>query len=289
MDFRQCLLDLDDSKPRIHALADVIRRGIESGQIAVGEKLPTERQIAECTGFSRGTVRATLARLEKESYVQIRKGSGSYACAVPSKDVIRIAIFGTCLETLIDLKAQLDLLDQTENHLFLLESLTMAPNPVGFLQQYDLCLVPKHHYAQALAMGEECSSKLLAITTVATEDSFRQMISLDKNARIGIICRSNEFLATVKGTLVTYGFSSDNILSFFEMDYTTATYFPGGIDALISFSSAHVFMSHHFQFRNEEFLKKGGKMIPFVSVLDDACMQALKERIAKQREVNLSV
>ena len=287
MDFQQFLLDLDNNKPRIHALADFIRQSIENGQIALGEKLPTERQIAEKTGFSRGTVRATLALLEKENYVQIRKGSGSYVQAPPPKDMVRIAIFGTCLETLIDLKTQLDYLDRAENHLFLLESLTMAPNPAQFLQQYDICLVPKHHLAQLLAMGEAVVSKLLPINTIAAEESFRQMIALDVNCRIGIICRSNEFLATVKGTLVTYGFSSDNILSFFEMDYTTATYFPGGIDALVSFSAAHVFTNHHFQFRNEEFLQKGGKMIPFVSVLDDGCMQALEKRIAAQR--NLSV
>ena len=288
MDFQQCLLALDERKPRVHALADVIRQSIEGGQIAAGEKLPTERQIAEKTGLSRGTVRATLALLEKEHYVQIRKGSGSYVLTPPPKDMVRIAIFGTCLETLIDLKTQLDCLDRAENHLFLLESLTMAPNPAQFLQQYDICLVPKHHTAQVLAMEEAFASKLLPITTAAAEESFRQMVALDVNSRVGIICRSNEFLATVKGTLVTYGFSSDNILSFFEMDYTTATYFPGGIDALISFSSAHVFMSHHFQFRNEEFLEKGGKMIPFVSVLDDGSMQTLKERIAAQR-VSLSV
>jgi DNA-binding FadR family transcriptional regulator len=59
-------------------VADQIRSQIEHGRLAVGERLPGERELAEELGVSRPTIREALIALEVEGLIHIRMGSGVY-------------------------------------------------------------------------------------------------------------------------------------------------------------------------------------------------------------------
>jgi DNA-binding FadR family transcriptional regulator len=64
---------------RLHRqVADQIRALIEAGELALGAKLPAERDLAERFAVSRPTVREALIVLEVEGYIHIRMGSGVY-------------------------------------------------------------------------------------------------------------------------------------------------------------------------------------------------------------------
>lgn len=65
-------------------VADELRSVIESGEYAVGDRLPTERELSEQLGISRPTVREALIALEVEGRIRIRVGSGIYV-AKPSQ------------------------------------------------------------------------------------------------------------------------------------------------------------------------------------------------------------
>ena len=60
-----------------------LRSEIAAGKFHVGDKLPTEREIAERLGVSRATVRDALIMLELEGLVEVRKGSGIYLVQLP--------------------------------------------------------------------------------------------------------------------------------------------------------------------------------------------------------------
>ncbi|WEX08350.1 FadR/GntR family transcriptional regulator [Chelativorans sp. AA-79] len=62
-------------------VADQLRELIESGEYAVGDRLPTERELAERMGISRPTIREALIALEVQGHVRIRVGSGIYVTA----------------------------------------------------------------------------------------------------------------------------------------------------------------------------------------------------------------
>ena len=69
--------------PRLYRqVADQLRRLIDSGEYAVGARLPAERELAEKFGLSRPTVREALIALEVEGRIRIRVGSGIYVRAV---------------------------------------------------------------------------------------------------------------------------------------------------------------------------------------------------------------
>ena len=56
---------------------------IKGNSIALGQRLPGERRLAEMYGSCRNTIREALKNLEAQGYVEIRKRSG---CYVTSKD-----------------------------------------------------------------------------------------------------------------------------------------------------------------------------------------------------------
>lgn len=72
------MLPADPVLPRVSvvdACADHLRAAILSGQLAPGERLPPERQLAEQLGVNRVTLRSALARLASESLLAVRQGS----------------------------------------------------------------------------------------------------------------------------------------------------------------------------------------------------------------------
>ncbi|MDF0699333.1 FadR/GntR family transcriptional regulator [Rhizobium sp. MC63] len=67
-----------ESRRLYRQVADQIRLMIASGELAVGQRLPAERDLAEQLSVSRPTVREALIVLEVEGLINIRMGSGIY-------------------------------------------------------------------------------------------------------------------------------------------------------------------------------------------------------------------
>ena len=55
---------------------DQMRRSMETGQFRPGDRLPSERDLAEMLMVSRTTVRAAVAVLEREDLISVRRGRG---------------------------------------------------------------------------------------------------------------------------------------------------------------------------------------------------------------------
>ncbi|MBR1131064.1 FadR/GntR family transcriptional regulator [Bradyrhizobium iriomotense] len=71
-------LEAVEARRLYRQVADQLRSLIDSGEYAVGSRLPTERELAEQLKVSRPTVREALIALEVEGRVRIRVGSGIY-------------------------------------------------------------------------------------------------------------------------------------------------------------------------------------------------------------------
>ena len=74
----QVPLEAVEARRLYRQVADQLRALIDSGEYAVGGRLPTERDLAEQLKVSRPTVREALIALEVEGRVRIRVGSGIY-------------------------------------------------------------------------------------------------------------------------------------------------------------------------------------------------------------------
>ena len=77
---------------------------IEKGTLCYGERIPSEKELAEQFGVSRQTVRRALKTLGDEGVVESRRGSGTYVCekkSVRSGREVRIAAMLTYADTYI--------------------------------------------------------------------------------------------------------------------------------------------------------------------------------------------
>ncbi|MFI2713027.1 GntR family transcriptional regulator [Micromonospora sp. NPDC018662] len=70
-------------QPRYRTIADELRRRIESGEIAPGTLLPTERALTAEFQASRGTIRKAIAALQSEDLVVTEHGRGT--CAIQQR------------------------------------------------------------------------------------------------------------------------------------------------------------------------------------------------------------
>lgn len=68
-------------------VADQLRELIRKGTPAAGERLPSERDLAEQFGVGRPTIREAMIALEIAGLVQIRSGSGVYVVKRPGKSL----------------------------------------------------------------------------------------------------------------------------------------------------------------------------------------------------------
>lgn len=75
-----------------------IRRRILGGQLARGEKLPSERQLAEGYGVSVSTIREVKRALLKAGLVEIKQGKGAYVTASTEE------LIATSLNSMIELE-----------------------------------------------------------------------------------------------------------------------------------------------------------------------------------------
>lgn len=70
-----------------HRAVDYLCSLIESGEITEGQKLPSERSIAETLSISRNSIREALRSLENMGVVESRVGSGSYLSCNASETI----------------------------------------------------------------------------------------------------------------------------------------------------------------------------------------------------------
>ena len=68
----------DDRRPASRRIADELRRSIESGELAPGAQLPSERQLAATYGTARNTAREAIRLLADSGLVIAEQGRGAF-------------------------------------------------------------------------------------------------------------------------------------------------------------------------------------------------------------------
>lgn len=67
--------------PKYRQLLQLLRQQILTGEFAPGTRLPTEEELGQQYGLSRGTVRKAIEQLSAEGLVYAEQGSGTYVSA----------------------------------------------------------------------------------------------------------------------------------------------------------------------------------------------------------------
>lgn len=72
-------------------VAEHLERQILSGDVPVGSRLPSEKELGLSFGVSRNAIREALKTLEERGLVQVENGRGAYV-TTPSEEMLRSAI-----------------------------------------------------------------------------------------------------------------------------------------------------------------------------------------------------
>jgi DNA-binding transcriptional MocR family regulator len=75
----------EGSGPVYRRLAGAIRAAVERGEIRPGERLPSERHLAEKLAVSRTTVVSAYETLRKDRFIESRQGSGTRVRGTPAR------------------------------------------------------------------------------------------------------------------------------------------------------------------------------------------------------------
>ena len=73
------MLQQDNSIPLYMQLKNIIKGKIDSGEIGINDKIPSEAELAEQYEVSRITVRSALSELVTDGYLVKKQGKGTYA------------------------------------------------------------------------------------------------------------------------------------------------------------------------------------------------------------------
>ncbi len=76
---------MNGRRPRYHRIAEALRERIQQGELAPGERLPTQRRLAREFGVTVMTLRQALELLERENLIRRQHGLGTFVAA-PSID-----------------------------------------------------------------------------------------------------------------------------------------------------------------------------------------------------------
>ncbi|EMM3430011.1 GntR family transcriptional regulator [Klebsiella aerogenes] len=79
------MTQLNESKRSYQKIGLKLRQMIDSMNYVIGDRLPTERELAEILSVSRSAVREALIMLEIENIIEVRKGSGIFLVSPSSQ------------------------------------------------------------------------------------------------------------------------------------------------------------------------------------------------------------
>jgi GntR family transcriptional repressor for pyruvate dehydrogenase complex len=85
---------LDQSSRFADRIYEQILEQIVSGQCAIGDRLPSEDQLAKDHSVSRPVIREALSRLQADGVVVTRRGAGTFVQRQPGREFLRLAPIG---------------------------------------------------------------------------------------------------------------------------------------------------------------------------------------------------
>ncbi|RCW78393.1 FadR/GntR family transcriptional regulator [Phyllobacterium bourgognense] len=128
-------------------VADELRRQIEGGDYAPGDKLPIEPVLVEKFGFSRTVIREAIAALRADGLLESRHGVGVFVLG-PKQTSETLALFTDATDKISDIIEELELRIGIEVEAAGLAALRSSPAQEAEIQaQLDI-------FAQLVAKGE---------------------------------------------------------------------------------------------------------------------------------------
>ena len=136
-------------------VADQLSNLIREGNLATGERLPSERDLALKFGVSRPTVREAMIAMEMAGMVEIRSGSGVYILSPPAQPSLRVEEVPGPLEILEARKA-------VEGETAALAARYVSPQLIAALEKELAIMAESTSAVEKKESADQCFHQLIA-------------------------------------------------------------------------------------------------------------------------------
>lgn len=79
--------------PIVQQVVESLKNYIITGQLEVGEKLPSEKELCEMLSVGRGTLREAIRALEATGYVEMKPGKGAFIASKNHEDIKNLSVW----------------------------------------------------------------------------------------------------------------------------------------------------------------------------------------------------
>jgi len=141
---------VDSHSPLYTQLADVIRERIAKGALAVGDRIPTLKQLVEEFEVSSITVRQALQLLKREGLISLERGRGTFVISRPP--------LHPKMHVQTSLRGLAELYRKLRPKLVTLEEGTRSPH----LLPDDGIPAPKYHYIRRIHLGARQANSVIS-------------------------------------------------------------------------------------------------------------------------------
>ena len=170
-------------RPRLYEqLVHRLREYVEESGLQAGDRLPSERELAERLGVSRNTLKQATVALEVQGLVEIRHGDGTY--------LRRDDLSAEPIATMLDRKQRLpDILDAREALEAKLAELAATRRTDDDLAEMDAALDAMRRTHKSGGLGEEDDCRFHSAVTAAAHspilaEFYRQLAPQVSESRI---------------------------------------------------------------------------------------------------------
>lgn len=184
-------------------------------------------------------------------------------------------------EALSIFEIQLQHISSIQIHKFLLDEILSDTEAKRKLSQYDIIITTATHYNELLGVIPEGRDKIIRAVVSPSQQTIIDLATLPKDAEIGIITRSQNFLSIIKNKLKDFQINPKKATSIFEDDKSGLAEFMKDRDVVITPPKCSLENEKMTAAPFSDLLERGGKIIRFEYQLERSTLIRIEEKISE--------
>lgn len=191
-------------------------------------------------------------------------------------------------EALSIFEDQLRYISRVRIHRMLLHELRESDDTEAVLQHFNLILTTTTHHTEVVGMAPSLADRIVEARVSPSETTELEMEKLRQAARVGVVCRSDEFLRIIKDHLGRRVSDVEQVESRRETEDLFLSDFLNDKDVLVIPPDSTLGRVQDHATALRRFVADGGRIIKFEYQLDRGSLLRIEERISDLLEIERS-
>lgn len=162
---------------------------------------------------------------------------------------------------------------------FLLDDVAGAASPAKKLAPFELIVTSATHYTELLGVAPSLKDRIVPMILSPSQETVMSLARIGASQRIGIWCRSREFLGIIRRRLKEFNLPAAQVEDFVGEKVPDLRVFLKGVDVLIVPPSGLPELDRGSASALETFRERGGRIIKFDYQIERGSLANVEERM----------